>query len=324
MMGWYGILLIIGFIALVKGADWFVESSSSLARKFHISGVIIGLTIVAFGTSAPELAVSTLAAFSGSNEIALSNVVGSNIFNLLGVLGVCAIIHPLKVNRDINRRDFPISIVAAVVLLGTCMTVFHNSIFKLFPMEEKIGLMSRSFGVFLLFLFVLYMLLLIYHAKQNPVEEENARERSLGKSLLLLIIGLILIIAGGQAVVTGAREIAKFFGMSETLIGLTIVAVGTSLPEFVTSVVASRKGETGIAVGNVVGSNIFNILFILGVSATIHPLEVNFATFCDILRLIVLSGISYLFALSHRRISRLEGICMLVAYVAIMAFAIVR
>ena len=324
MIVWYGILLVIGFLALVKGADWFVDSSSSLAGKFHISGVVIGLTIVAFGTSAPELAVSTYAAFSGSNEIALSNVVGSNIFNLLGVLGVCAMIHPLKVNRDINQRDFPISIIAAVILIGTCMSVFHSHIVTGFDMNETVGIMSRSFGFFLLFLFVLYMAVLIFHAKQNPVKEETRDETSVGKNMLFLISGLIFIIAGGQVVVNSAKEIAGFFGMSETLIGLTIVAVGTSLPEFVTSVVASQKGETGIAVGNVVGSNIFNILFILGLSATIHPLGVNFASFCDIVILIVCSTISYLFALSKRRISRQEGLIMILSYVAIMAFAIVR
>ncbi len=324
MIIWYGILLAIGFFALVKGADWFVDSSSSLAGILHISGVIIGLTIVAFGTSAPELAVSTFAAFSDSNEIALSNVVGSNIFNLLGVLGVCAMIHPLNVNRDINKRDFPISIIAAVVLLGTCMSVFHSHKFTGFDMNETVGTMSRSFGFFLLFLFVLYMAVLIFHAKQNPVKEETRDEMSVGKNILFLIIGLIFIIAGGQAVVNSAKEIAEFFGMSETLIGLTIVAVGTSLPEFVTSVVASQKGENGIAVGNVVGSNIFNILFILGLSASIHPLGVNFASFCDIVILIVCSTISYLFALSKRRISRWEGLVMILSYVAIMAFAIVR
>ena len=337
------LLLVVGFVALIKGADWFVDGSSSVARIFHIPGVIIGLTIVALGTSAPELAVSTVAAISGSNEIALSNVVGSNIFNLLCVLGVCAVIHPLSVADEINRRDFPFSIAVTVfVMLATCFeAISSGSMIAIITepnrasiqdasrvlqtiMADEIGNVSRSIGMVLLVLFVSYIVLLIINARKNPADESEVAYQSAMKSAILIVTGIALIVAGGQAVVYSAKEIARTFGMSETLIGLTIVAVGTSLPELVTSIVAARKGETGMAVGNVVGSNIFNILFILGVSSTIHPILVNAASFWDISILIAVSVLTFIFGLSKKQVSRPEGIIMLLIYVADVIFAIYR
>ena len=319
------LLLVVGFVALIKGADWFVDGSSSVARIFHIPGVIIGLTIVALGTSAPELAVSTVAAISGSNEIALSNVVGSNIFNLLCVLGVCAVIHPLSVADEINRRDFPFSIAVTVfVMLATCFEAISSGRVLSVSMADEIGNVSRSIGMVLLVLFVSYIVLLIINARKNPADESEVAYQSAMKSAILIVTGIALIVAGGQAVVYSAKEIARTFGMSETLIGLTIVAVGTSLPELVTSIVAARKGETGMAVGNVVGSNIFNILFILGVSSTIHPILVNAASFWDISILIAVSVLTFIFGLSKKQVSRPEGIIMLLIYVADVIFAIYR
>ena len=321
----YFVLLIIGFAALIKGADLFVDGSSSLARIFHISGVIIGLTIVALGTSAPELAVSTVAAVSGSNEIALSNVVGSNLFNLLSVLGVCSLIHPLPVADDINKRDFPISIIATVfVLIATCSKSIVSRTVMIAGMEDIVGNVSRAIGIMLLFFFICYIAYLIYDARKHPDEEQNTEEASVKKSFLLIIAGVVLIVAGGQAVVNSAKEIARTFGMSETLIGLTIVAVGTSLPELVTSIVAAGKGETGMAVGNVVGSNIFNLLFILGVSSTIHPIAVNMASLVDMAILIVVSVLTFVFAITKKRINRAEGTVMLLIYVADVIFAVLR
>ncbi len=318
-------LLIIGFAALIKGADWFVEGSSALARIFHIPGVIIGLTIVALGTSAPELAVSTLAAVSGSNEIALSNVVGSNIFNLLCVLGVCAVIKPLPVASEINKRDFPISIGAAVlVMTATCLVAITEADFIKADMDDIAGIVSRELGVVLLVVFAVYIAILIMNARNHPVEETSGEGDRVGKSLLLIAVGIVLIVAGGQAVVTGAKEIARTFGMSETLIGLTIVAVGTSLPELVTSIVAAKKGETGMAAGNVVGSNIFNMLFILGVSSSIHPITVNMASLYDLAILTAVSILIYIFALTGKTIGRKEGLVMLAFYVADVLFAIYR
>lgn len=321
----YFFLLIVGFVALVKGADWFVEGSSDLARIFHIPGVIIGLTIVALGTSAPELAVSTVAAISGSNEIALSNVVGSNIFNLLCVLGVCALIHPLPVASEINKRDFPISIIITIfVMYGSCFSAFPSAIVQTSNMGGIVGNVSRMLSIALIVLFIGYISVLIINAKKHPKSEDAPANKSLWKSIMLILVGITLIVAGGQFVVTSAKEIARAFGMSETLIGLTIVAVGTSLPELVTSIVAAKKGETGMAVGNVIGSNIFNLLFILGISSTIHPILVNRASLWDMMILIIVSVITYIFGLTKKQISRIEGSFMLLMYAVDVVFAIVR
>lgn len=324
-MGLYVLLLVAGFAVLIKGADLFVDGSSSLAGNFKISRVIIGLTIVAMGTSAPELAVSTSAALQGSNEIALSNVVGSNIFNLLGVLGICAVIHPVPVEKVILKRDIPISVMATVLLmLATSAGVLVSGEFFRFGMGEIVGDVSRFAGVVLLALFSGYTFYLIVNAKKKAGEEEPGEKRPLWKCAALILFGLVLIIAGGQAVVYGAKAAAKAFGMSETLIGLTIVAVGTSLPELVTSVVAARKGENGLAVGNVVGSNIFNILFILGISSAIHPIEVNAASVYDMIILIGTGILVFLFSMKERVINRREGIVMLIIYAADMVFAVIR
>ena len=319
------LLLIIGFVGLIKGADFFVDGSSALARIFKVPGVIIGLTIVAMGTSAPELAVSTSAAIQGANEIALNNVVGSNIFNLLGVLGVCALICPIPIEKTIIKRDFPFSILITVGLfIVTGFGLFSGFDFLHTGMLENIGMISRTVGIVLLIVFVGYICTLIFLAKKNKItKDDDGKDMPVWKCILLIVVGLAFIIIGGQLVVENAKGIAAALGMSETLIGLTIVAIGTSLPELVTSIVASRKGENGLAVGNVVGSNIFNILFILGVSATIHPIAVNYASVIDLLILIVVSAVTLIFSLT-KKISRIEGAAMILMYAATVIFAIVR
>ena len=318
------LLLIVGFAALVKGADFFVDGSSALARTFKVPGVIIGLTIVALGTSAPELAVSTSAAIQGANEIALSNVVGSNIFNLLMVLGVCAIIRPIPIEKVILKRDFPLSIIVTAALFGVlAIPLFTGKAQWTAPVSTVVSEVSRPIGIGLLVIFAAYMAFLIYVSRKNPTEEDGTENMPVWKSLLLILIGLACIVIGGQLVVENAKSIAAAFGMSETLIGLTVVALGTSLPELVTSIVAARKGEHGMAVGNVVGSNIFNLMFILGISSTIHPVAVNLASVTDLAILVVVSAVVFIFSLT-KKINRIEGAVMVLMYIGTMVYAIVR
>lgn len=301
------VLLFTGFLLLIKGADLFVESSSSVAKRLRIPSIIIGLTIVAFGTSAPELAVSVSAALTGSNDIAIGNVIGSNIFNLLVVLGSCAVIRPFAVSL---RWDYAASIGAAVVLL--LLIVFDGDV-------------SRIDGLLLLLLFGGFVAVSVRDALGNRTPAgENYELLSPLKSLVFIVVGLCAIIFGGNLVVDAATKIAASFGLSENLIGLTVVAVGTSLPELVTSVVAARKGENGIALGNVVGSNIFNIVAVLGLSAAIHPLSVSSQSVIDAICLIAFSIITFFLCRSKHRIGRLEGAVMLLFYVGYLAYIIVR
>ncbi|MCR4907323.1 MAG: calcium/sodium antiporter [Lachnospiraceae bacterium] len=328
------LLLIAGFVILVKGADIFVEGSAALARRFHVPGVLIGLTIVAMGTSAPELAVSTSAAIQGANEIALSNVIGSNIFNLLCVLGVCAIIHTLPVDDEILKRDFPVSIIATVFLLLTVAgRSFISGRYSSMGMSEPAGTVSRLISGILFLGFIIYIGYLIIRSKKHPAKEEQAlsddaakekKELPIWKCALFIVLGIGMIVGGGQAVVYSARAIALAAGMTETLVGLTIVAVGTSLPELVTSIVAARKKETGLAVGNAVGSCIFNLMLILGISSLIHPVEANLASICDLVILLAISVLTWVFAGTKKQISRWEGIVLVCIYIADVIFAILR
>ncbi|MCR5289358.1 MAG: calcium/sodium antiporter [Treponema sp.] len=320
------LFLVLGFGALVKGADIFVDGSVSLAHRFRVSSLLIGLTIVAFGTSMPELAVSTTAALQEANEIALSNIVGSNIFNLLVILGLCAIIRPLPVDSALLRYDIPFSLI--VTFFSLIVIAFHivlGGTFFSLEMEAAAGSVTRPFAVTLLVLFTAYLVYLIYDARKNLLpKEKKCLLPPLWKNILFIAVGLVLIIAGGEAVVYAARNIAQKAGMSETLIGLTIVAIGTSLPELITSIVASRKGENALAVGNIIGSNIFNLLFILGISAVIRPVTVNVASIYDLAILTVVTAVSFIFALSKKTISRKEGFFMLVLYIAATIFAAIR
>ncbi len=322
----YILLLIVGFAALIKGADWFVDGSSNVARLLKVPGVIVGLTIVAMGTSAPELAVSTSAALAGSNEIALSNVVGSNMFNLLCVLGVCAIIQKVPVDENILKRDFPICILITIMTTAVIgFPTFRGRLWNSASVSDTVGEASRPLGIALLVIFAVYIVFLVFSAMKHPVtEKDDEKLFSVGRSILLILVGVALIVGGGQAVVNSAKEIARIAGMSETLIGLTIVAVGTSLPELVTSVVAAGKGETGMAVGNVVGSNLFNLLLILGVSSTIHPIGVNLASVYDLLILSIVTVVTYLFSAVGRSVKRAEGFVLVMIYVGAVIFAALR
>ncbi|MBR4513356.1 MAG: calcium/sodium antiporter [Lachnospiraceae bacterium] len=319
-------LLIVGFVALIKGADMFVDGSAALAKNFKVPGVIIGLTIVAMGTSAPELAVSVSAAAKGSNAIAISNVVGSNLFNMLVVLGVCALISTVPVDKAIIKRDFPFNVILTVLLFlfPSIKLITGGELFSTPMSTEDAGILARWAGILFLVLFVAYIGYLIYDARKNRVEDEDEiKTMPYWKCAVFIVVGIACIVAGGQLVVENAKAIARTFGMSETLIGLTIIAVGTSLPELVTSVVAAKKGENGLAVGNVVGSNIFNILLILGASATIHPIVVSMETIFDLGLLVIFTIITYVLSF-NKKISRAEGAFMLIAYIAEVVFAAMR
>ena len=302
--------LILGFVLLIKGADLFVDGSSSVARIFKVPAVIIGLTIVAMGTSAPETAVSISAAVRGQNEVALSNVIGSNIFNLLVVVGICAAIKPVIPAKEIIRRDLPISLLCAVLLLVASLNLA----------------LGRIEGIVLLLGFVIYIGYLVYTARKKPAAdtEENVRKMSPLKSALFILIGIAGIVLGGQLVVNSASDIAASFGLSQTLIGLTIVAVGTSLPELVTSIVASRKGENGLALGNAIGSNIFNILLVMGLSTVISPIGVNMQSVWDLVVLIAMSAVILVYLLIRKKLDRPFGLLMVLTYIGYMAYIIQR
>ncbi len=318
------VVLLIGFVLLIKGADFFVDGSSSIAKRLRIPSMVIGLTIVAMGTSFPELSVSMSAALSGSNDIAISNVIGSNLFNFVVVLGACACFCPVPVDRGVMKKEFPFSVFTAV-LLGVMILDKFNPLAK--NAEEGMGTLSRVDGVILLVLFIAFLVFTVKVALENRTaqsEETETKVRSIPVSIIYIIGGIIAIKFGGDFVVDNAKALALTFGMSETLVGLTIVAVGTSLPELVTSIVAARKGETNLAVGNVLGSNIFNVLFILGISCTISPISVGMQSFIDNIVLLVLSLVTFAFSYSKREIDRKEGIAMIVMYIVYMAYAIIR
>ena len=304
------LLLIVGFVLLIKGADFFVDGSSDIARLFKIPSVVIGLTIVAAGTSAPEAAVSITAGLAGSNDIALNNVIGSNLFNLLVVVGVCAIIKVFTADEVIFKRDLPICIALTALL-------------AIFLFDGALGLVD---GIILFVLFVAYIAMTVVHAlKHRTHEEEEQKQRKWYLSLLFIAGGLAGVIFGGDLVVDSASKIAVNLGMSEALVGLTIVALGTSLPELVTSITAARKGDSGMALGNVVGSSIFNIVFILGSSSVLSTIGTNPDTMFDILFCLGITIFTFVaIALCKKKVNRPVGIAMVLLYIAYMAFIILR
>ena len=320
------LMLIIGFFLLIKGADFFVDGSSSVAKILKVPAIIIGLTVVAFGTSLPEASVSVTAALSGQNELAVSNVIGSNLFNLLVVLGASALVCPIKVKLSLLKREFPFSIIITAILLLS-ITGFN---FKAIVAGEGGFVLSRAEGIILLVLFVGFLVAAVLdalHSRKNAEETDAPEDYEIlspARSAIYIIGGIAAIAIGGDFVVDSASEIARSFGMSQTFIGLTIVALGTSLPELVTSVVAAKKGENDLALGNVVGSNIFNILLILGMSATISPITLTGLAIQDTAILIVASLLVYVCAISRKGLSKLEGSMFLLFYAGFFAYILVR
>jgi len=313
-MLWAAVILVAGFVLLIKGADFFVEGSSSVAKRLRVPSIIIGLTIVAMGTSLPECAVSLTASMSGQNALAVSNVIGSNMFNLMVVSGFCAVFCSLPIEKETLRKEFPFSVGCAVLLL------------VLGYMGMVVG---RLDGILLLGLFTFYIISMVRSALKAraagiAVEEEEYEIIPVWKSIVFIIGGMIAIKYGGDFVVDGAVIIATGFGLSENLIGLTIVACGTSLPELVTSVVAAKKNEVDMALGNVIGSNVFNVLFVLGIATSISPIAFIMENIIDIILLTLMSVFVWILGWTKQKIDRREGIIMLVIYAVYLVYICIR
>ncbi|MDL4841973.1 calcium/sodium antiporter [Aquibacillus rhizosphaerae] len=314
------LLLLIGFVLLIMGANYFVDGASKIAQILRVSPMLIGLTIVAFGTSAPEASVSFIAAFEGNSNVAIGNVVGSNILNATFILGVTAIVFPLAVQSDTIRKEIPFALLGAVALLLLISDIQLQ--------YSEINLITRTEGIILLLFFVVFLYYVFEMAKnnRNQIDENPSDTMNISwmKNLAFTIGGLVGIVFGGSLVVENSIQVALSLGMSETLVGLTIVAVGTSLPELVTSVTAALKKQTEIALGNIVGSNIFNIFFILGASATIHPLAVDSKIFVDMWLMVFVTFLLLILSRTQHRISKIEGIILTIIYIIYLAFIIIR
>ncbi len=314
------ILFALGFVLLIKGADWLVSGATAVAKKYQISDMVIGLTIVSMGTSMPELVVNILASLNGSAELAVGNVFGSNVANILLILGVAALIYPLPLQRSTVMSEIPFSLMAAL-LVGFLANA------ALFDKYQGL-IISRADGGVLLFFFALFMLYIFKVAREDSEHEvkETYQEQPMLRAVGLVLLGMFSLFLGGKWTVDGATAIATQLGMSESFIGLTVVAIGTSLPELVTSAVAASRRNTDIAVGNAVGSNIFNLLWILGISAVIHPLPFNVLSNFDILMIIFASTLLILSVSleKKRQVGRFSGVVFLLCYVAYVAFLLQR
>lgn len=313
------IFLIGGIALIIFSANWLVEGASSIAKTYGLSDLVIGLTIVAFGTSAPELTVNLFSALQGSTDIAIGNVLGSNIANILLIAGIAALIYPLSIQNNTTWKEIPFSLLAAIVL-----GIIAND--QLIDGSSEGNFVSRIDGLILLSFFLIFMVYTMEIAKSGGEEEEGIQKLALWKSLLLVAAGLAGLYFGGKYLVEGAVNIATRLGMSEKLIGLTIIAVGTSLPELATSVVAAFKKKTDIAIGNIVGSNIFNIFFILGLTSVIQPLPFSSSINFDIGVAILASFLLFLttITLGKKRVDRLEGAAFLLIYVAYILYSLLK
>lgn len=316
-------LFVIGFILLIKGADLLVEGSSSIAKKIGVSELIIGLTIVSLGTSAPELLVNIITSIKGSSDLGVGNIVGSNISNILLILGISAIIYPLKVKSNTTWKEIPLNIISALLLFIMVNDIFIN--------KANASFLSRSDGLILMIFFILFMsytfgLVKSEKAKNIDKTEEDVK-RSTGKSILMTIVGIIGLAYGGKWVVDGAVFIAQQFGLSEAMIGLTIIAIGTSLPELATSATAAYKHKTDIAIGNIVGSNLFNVFWVLGLSAVIKPIPFNKIMNTDIIIYLIATIFLFIYCFTGKKkysLDKKEGITFVIAYIAYIIFLVIR
>lgn len=315
------VFLILGFALLILGAGKLVDGASSLAKLFGIPNIVIGLTVVAFGTSAPELVVNLIASFNNSTQMVLGNVIGSNIFNVLGILGICAFIYPLTVKSNTTWLEIPLALLAGVVVLIVSKDMFLD--------KSSLDLISRTDGIILFCFFLIFQVYSLQVAKSGVSDDQevyDTKSFSKLKSVAYILLGFAGLIAGGEFIVSSAVNIAKQFGISERVIALTIVSIGTSLPELATSVVAARKKNVDIAIGNIVGSNIFNVFFILGISAFINPVLVEAGNYMEIYINIFASVLLFLFIFSGkgRKINKVEGSIFLILYVSYLLFLIFK
>lgn len=304
------LLLIVGFVFLIKGSDFFVDGASSIASLLKIPTIIIGLTIVALGTSAPEAAVSITSSMTGSNAMAVSNVIGSNMFNILMVIGLSALLNELLMDKTTLNKDLPFLVAITVLFAGFIIIGWDISSIE---------------GIILLIIMVAYIIYLIYTTRKSGNANEVEKPKySLPKSIIFILIGLTGIILGGDLVVDSASAIAIALGMSETLVGLTIVAIGTSLPELVTSLTALKKGENELIIGNVIGSNIFNILFVLGASSAISAIPLDSSMLIDVIFMVLVTTICFIFGKTQDKFDKKEGAILVALFVIYMIFAILR
>lgn len=311
-------LLVLGFVFLIVGADWLVEGSSSIAKRIGVSDIVIGLTIVSMGTSAPELLVNVIASLKGNADIGIGNILGSNISNIFLILGLSALIYPLKIQRNTTWKEVPLNMIAAITLFIMANDIMID--------QANTSVLSRGDGLILMIFFLLFMSYTLGLAKLGKEKMDVIHKHSVFKALALTILGIIGLAYGGQWVVNGAIAIAQNFGLSEVLIGLTIVAVGTSLPELATSAVAAYKKNTDIAIGNVVGSNLFNVFWVLGLSAVIQPLSFNNLINTDILVFLVATILLFLVAFTKNKyqVDRYQGGVFVLAYIVYLIFLVWR
>ena len=304
------VLLIVGFVFLIKGSDFFVDGASSIASILRIPTIIVGLTIVALGTSAPEAAVSITSSLTGSNAMAVSNIIGSNMFNILMIIGIAALLSELLMEKQVLERDLPFLV--GITILWAIFIIIGWDI-------------TNIEGIILLAIMVAYISILVYNTRKSGGATEVEKPKySLPYSIIFILVGIAGIIIGGDLVVDSASAIAIALGMSETLVGLTIVAIGTSLPELVTSLTALKKGENQMVIGNVIGSNIFNILFVLGASSAISAIPLDSSMLIDVLFMIFITVLCFVFGKTQAKYDKKEGAILVILFIAYMAFAILR
>ncbi len=313
------LLLLLGFIPLIYGANILVDGASSLAKKMNVPNIVIGLTVVAFGTSAPEMIVNVFASVSGDSAIVLGNAMGSNIFNVLGILGISALIYPLAVRKTTTWIEVPLSLLSAIIVLVLANDIFID--------RANVSVLSRIDGLVMLAFFIIFLAYNIVLSRSGKIVDEAIAVKNyfVGQSVMLIIAGLLLLVLGGKIIVTFATDLAQSFGISERIIAITIVSIGTSLPELATSVIAARKKNVDIAIGNIVGSNIFNVFFILGLSAVINPVFIQQISNFDMLVNIAASVLLFIFIFTGkgRGLDRREGAIFIGLYVAYVAALII-